>query len=247
LACTGARDPNVDGVEQAMTTLNTLRVPGALDVVRAAMAERKEAGVQLVGRQILNPPQVIPERNFPPAQRVVMERGANVFRETCSSCHGSSGQGVPVTGGGLMAPALAGSPRVTGHPDYAINVLLHGLTGPIEGKTYAGQIMVSQGQQRDEWITDVASYIRNAFTNTGSFVTPEQVARVRAATASRTAAWTYPELAARVPVLMQQQASWKATASHESERAVRAFGTAGWSTVVHRRRGCGSSSSCLLP
>jgi len=131
-----------------------------------------------------------------------------------------------------MAPALAGSPRVTGHADYVTKVLLHGLTGPIEGKTYAGQIMVSQGQQPDEWIADIASYVRNAFTNAASFVTPQQVAAVRAANRARTAAWTYPELAASVPVLMHQQSTWKATASHEPDRAVRAFGTAGWSTMA---------------
>jgi hypothetical protein len=126
---------------------------------------------------------------------------------------------------------------VTGHPDYVINVLLHGLTGPIEGTQYAGQIMVPQGQQSDAWIADVASYIRNAFTNVASFVTPEQVARVRASSRNRTSAWTYPELAARVPVLMHQQASWKATASHNSGDAVRAFGTSGWSTEVPQRAG----------
>jgi hypothetical protein len=40
-----------------------------------------------------------------------------------------------------------------------------------------------------------------------------------------------------VPVVMHQQASWKATASHEPDRAVRAFGTAGWSTVVPQAPG----------
>jgi mono/diheme cytochrome c family protein len=227
-----AHDTSPDVVIQAMMTLNTLRVSDAPAVIRTAMAENKARGVQLVGRQILDPASNMPGRNFPPAQRVVMERGAAIFRESCASCHGANGLGAPVAGGGTMAPALAGSPRVTGHADYVTKVLLHGLTGPIEGKTYAGQIMVSQAQQPDQWIADVASYVRNAFTNAASFVTPQQVAAIRAATRARTSAWTYPELAATVPVLMHQQSTWKATASHESDRAVRAFGTAGWSTMV---------------
>ena len=33
-----------------------------------------------------------------------------------------------------MAPSLAGSPRVQGHRDYMIKTLLHGLTGPIDGR-----------------------------------------------------------------------------------------------------------------
>ncbi|MFL5618850.1 MAG: discoidin domain-containing protein [Gemmatimonadaceae bacterium] len=227
-----AHDPSADVVIQAMMTMNTLRVPDAAAVVRATMAANRVRGVQLVGAQILNPPSNIPGRNFSPPQRIVIERGAAVFRESCASCHGATGLGTPVAGGGTMAPALAGSPRVTGHADYVTKVLLHGLTGPIEGKTYAGQIMVSQGQQSDEWIAAVASYVRNAFTNAASFVTPEQVAAVRAANRARTTAWTYPELTASVPALMHQQSTWKATASHESDRAVRAFGTAGWSTMA---------------
>jgi len=177
-------------------------------------------------------------RSLTVAQRATLEQGAGIFRESCSSCHGQTGLGAPVPGGtGTVAPALAGSPRVTGHPDYALNVLLHGLTGPIEGKTYAGQIMVSQAQQTNEWIAAIASYIRSTMTNNASFVTPEQVAAVRARTAARTTAWTYPELAAVVPQLMQQQSTWKATASHEPDRAVRGFGTAGWSTVVPQQPG----------
>jgi mono/diheme cytochrome c family protein len=194
--------------------------------------------VQLVGAQILNPPSGVGGRNLTVAQRAMLEQGASIFRESCSSCHGQTGLGAPAPGGaGTVAPALAGSPRVTGHQDYVLDVLLHGLTGPIEGKSYAGQIMVSQAQQTDDWIAAIASYIRSTMTNQASFVTPQQVAAVRARTAARTAAWTYQELAASVPQLMQQQSSWKATASHESDRAVRAFGTAGWSTVVPQQPG----------
>ena len=38
--------------------------------------------------------------------------------------------------GTLLAPPLAGSPRVQGHRDYVIKTLLHGLTGPVAGKTF---------------------------------------------------------------------------------------------------------------
>jgi len=232
------RDASPDVVIQAMMTLNTLKVPDAAPVVRTTLASNNARGVQLFGKQILDPPAGVAGRNLTVAQRATLEKGAGIFRESCSSCHGANGLGAPVPGGtGTVAPALAGSPRVTGHPDYALNVLLHGLTGPIEGKTYAGQIMVSQAQQTDEWIAAIASYIRSTMTNAASWVTPEQVAAVRARTAARTTAWTYPELAAVVPQLMQQQSTWKATASHEPDRAVRAFGTAGWSTVVPQQPG----------
>ena len=59
-----------------------------------------------------------------------------------------------------------------------IKVLLHGLAGPIEGRRYP-QVMVAMGSNKDQWIADVASYVRNTFGNTGLLVTPEDVARVR--------------------------------------------------------------------
>jgi hypothetical protein len=46
----------------------------------------------------------------------------------------------------MMAPPLAGSPRVTGHRDYIIKVLLNGISGPLGDKTYS-EVMVPQAQQ----------------------------------------------------------------------------------------------------
>lgn len=235
------KDADTDVVIQAMLTMNVLKVPDAAASVREAVAAQKARGVQLVGGQILTPAAELGVsgvgiRTFNAEQRVVMERGASIFRETCAQCHGETGLGA-MAGDARIAPALAGSPRVTGHPDYAIKTLLHGLTGAIDGKAYAGQIMVSQAQQSDDWIAAVASYIRNSMTNQASFVAPERVAAIRAAQAARRSAWTYPELASSVPQLMHQQSTWEATASENAEGAVRAFGTYGWSTRVPQQKG----------
>ena len=63
-----------------------------------------------------------------------------------------------------MAPSLSGSTRVTGHPDYVIKPLLHGMSGPIDGRTYP-QVMAPLGSNRDQWIADIASFVRNSFGN----------------------------------------------------------------------------------
>ena len=89
----------------------------------------------------------------------------------------------------MMAPPLAGSPRVQAHRDYVIKVLLKGLTGPLDGKTYP-EVMVPMGGSTDEWVAGIASYVRTSFGNSGGLVTPADVARVRAETASRKAPWT---------------------------------------------------------
>lgn len=229
-----ARDADPDVVIQAMLTMNVLKVSNANASVREAILTHRARGIQLVGGQLLKPTGELGVRSFSPEQRAVMERGAVIFRETCAQCHGETGLGA-MSGGVRIAPAFAGSPQVTGHPDYAIKTLLHGLTGPIEGRTYAGQIMVSHAQQSNDWIAAVTSYIRNSLTNQASFITPNRVAAVRAAHAARQVAWTYPELASSVPMLMHQQSTWKATASENTESAVRAFGTAGWSSRVPQK------------
>ena len=235
-----AADANADVAIQALLTMNALKVPDASDAVRAAIAAKPPRGVQLVADQILNPPadntvRGPGVRNLPAPQRAMLAAGATAFMETCSQCHGENGGGRLTPTGQLIAPALAGNPHVTGYPDWVIKTLLHGLTGPINGKTYAGLIMVPQKEQSDEWIAMMTSYVRNTFTNQASFVSPDQVARIRAATRARNAPFTFAELAESVPVLMMAQSTWKATASDNPASAVRAFGTAGWSTIVPQR------------
>jgi mono/diheme cytochrome c family protein len=51
----------------------------------------------------------------------------------------------------------------------------------------------------DDQIAAIATYERSSWGNTGSAVTAAQVAEVRAAHASRTAAWTIQELEAAIP------------------------------------------------
>ena len=56
------------------------------------------------------------------------------------------------------------------HRDYVIKVLLKGLTGPLDGKTYT-QVMIPMGDNSDAWIAGVASYVRTSFGNVGGTVT----------------------------------------------------------------------------
>jgi mono/diheme cytochrome c family protein/glucose/arabinose dehydrogenase len=239
------RDTDTKVVIQAMLTLHLLKVPDIKTVVRTAQRMKKTRGVQEIGNQLLRPagggfslgggrgPNFLT-----PEQQTTMERGAGIYAELCYACHGPDGHGAPLAGapaGTMMAPPLANSPRVLGHRDYVIKTLLHGLTGPIDGNTYPG-VMVQMGTNKDDWIAAVGSYVRNSFGNRGSFVTPSDVARVRAETTDRKAMWTIEALLASLPSPIGDQKSWKASASHNAETAARAFsetgaGSAGsWST-----------------
>src|SRR5690606_37128978 len=123
----------------------------------------------------------------------LVKRGATIYKEFCASCHGADGKGITIGGGAAAAPALANNHNVSGNQDKLIKILLHGLTGPIDGKTYTNT-RPPLGSNDDEYITSVLSYIRNDLGNKARAVRPVRVKRVREQTADRTTPWTKEEL-----------------------------------------------------
>ena len=220
------KDADADVIIQAMMTLNVLKVPGAITAIRPVVEASAFKGVKELGGQLVQRAETAVGRagaGLAPAAVASIERGETVYNELCFSCHGDDGRGARLEGAGVgvtRAPSLEGNPRVVGHRDHVIRVLLNGLTGPIEGQTYT-EVMIPMGQNTDQWIADVASFVRNSWGNAGSVVTPEEVARVRAATANRSSMWTAPELAAAVPTLVEATPEWTVTASHNAETASR--------------------------
>ena len=238
-----AVDADTDVVIQAMLTLNVLKVRDASSTVKAAMASRSARGVQFVGDRIVNAPaNTATGRGGPaltPEQQAIMARGGAIYTELCFSCHGDDGRGTPVPGarsGLVMAPSLSGSSRVNGHRDYVIKPLLHGMSGPIEGKTFP-QVMVPMGSNTDQWVADIASYVRNSFGNSSTWVSAADVARVRAATASRKTPWTLAELEVSLPRPLVPDATWTVTASHASSRAAGALDYTRWTSEAPQQPG----------
>ena len=231
------KDTNVS--IQAMLTLNYLKAPNVAETVRAAQAASTARGVQEIGNQILKPPTSAFGRGgrggpppFTPAELAVMEQGQGIYKEVCFACHGDDGRGTAQPGapGTTMAPSLANSTRVQSHRDFVIKTLLHGMDGPIEGRSYAAGVMAPMGTNRDEWIAAIASYTRNSFGNVGSFVSPADVARVRAATADRKSFWKVDELVASLPTPLEVLPTWKASASHNTATALGALNFASWTS-----------------
>ncbi len=213
-------DKDADVTIQAMLTMNTLKDPDARNTIHSAEEANKARGVREIGNQILYPIQTFSRAGLSQTDLQTMQRGAAVYEELCFSCHGDDGKGAPQAGAGparTKAPPHAGSIRVLGHRDYAINVVLAGLNGPVDGKTYTEE-MVPMNKNTDQWIADVVSYLRNSFGNSASFVTPAQVAAVRAANLNHKK-WTVRELEGVVPAVVQGQQTWKATASVSPETA----------------------------
>jgi mono/diheme cytochrome c family protein len=230
------KDTDPDVALQAMLSLNVVKAPAALQATRATMEANTSRGVQAIGKTLVSRATTASAAGrgggrgagATAEQRAQMDRGRTAYEEVCIACHGDDGRGMPVEGapaGTTRAPALEGATRVLGHRDHLINVLLHGLTGSLDGRTFT-EVMIPMGGQSDQWLADVASYVRNTFGNSASFITAGEVATVRAATSSRKTPWTAAELATTVPRAIEVGPTWTATASHNSDRAGRALGTA---------------------
>ena len=140
------------------------------------------------------------------------------YQEVCFACHGPDGQGTPIPGskGRTLAPPLAGSKTVR-QGDAMLRVLINGLEGPIEGKTYESQ-MIPQNTNSDQWLADITSYVRNAFGNSGEIIDAKQVKALRKEIGSRTKPWTIEELRAMSPQPIAENKSWKFTSSHNPEK-----------------------------
>ncbi len=230
-----AKDADPDVAIQALLTANLFKLPNVEALIKETMESNKAKGVQEIGQRVLQriaTAAATATAGFTPEQQEQMKEGETIYRSLCQTCHGEDARGVAVAGasdGSMMGPPLSGSPRVQGHREYVIKTLLNGMTGPLAGQTYT-QVMLPMGAQNDQWIANVASYVRNEFGNTAAFISPAEVARVRAATASRKTMWTYPELEVTLPRLLPVDPTWKATASHNVERAASGLTLAAWTS-----------------
>ncbi len=208
-------DPNV--VIQAMMTVKLLGADDAIDFIIETMTANESRGVQEIGNQLSR--RRGGSVGLSAADRKMLRKGRVIYKSLCFACHGVDGKGQPIDSpdlakGTTMAPSFVGSKTLLGHKDAPIAVLLHGLTGPVEGKTYPGQ-MVSMKTYDDQWVAAVLSYIRTGFGNSSSMITPVDVARVRKETAERTEPWTVAELRSAMPQYLIHRKLWKFTASHK--------------------------------
>jgi mono/diheme cytochrome c family protein len=122
--------------------------------------------------------------------------GKKLFDANCAPCHQTTGIGNPA----VNAPPLAGSEWVNAEgPNRVIRIVLNGLQGPIQvtGKPFGAGVMLPwRDTFKDEEIAAILTYVRGnkEWGNNASEVTPDQVAKIRKATADRGRNWTADEL-----------------------------------------------------
>lgn len=203
---------------EAMTAA-IIDAPAANDSVRSIAAQVKSRREAMLAEQ--RRLQELQRRNKLLAESIV--RGRTIYTTLCINCHGPDGKGLPsLDGHGLrLAPPLAGSPRVNGHRERLTRILLNGLIGPVDETTYAGGLMLPMGANTDQWIADVATYIRNSWDNRAPLIEPGDVAGIRTASAGRVGPWTLTELQPFDPPELRR--NWKLTASHGNDKTAQAI------------------------
>ncbi|WP_088340356.1 DUF7133 domain-containing protein [Robiginitalea sediminis] len=241
-------DPNGEVAMQALLSLGWMEAPGWQEAVAETLGQRSERGIQLVGSQMLEGVKNQREDSYPfpltDAEKESLMRGKAIYNELCVQCHGPGGNGQPAGNGTYMAPVLAASLRIQGHPDYTVKTILHGMEGPLQGQNYAGGIMVGNAGQTDQWIADIASYIRMGLGNGASMVPEADVAEIRAETSGQSGPYSFEGLTTSVPRILEPQDSWEVTASHSgpviiggSANPRAAFSHEGWTTGKDQENG----------
>ena len=104
-----------------------------------------------------------------------IQAGQHLFATICAACHQPNGLGVPG-----KFPPLAGSDFLNANKDRAINIVIHGLQGPITVNGQAFNNAMPSVPLRDGDIANVLTYLYSAFGNSGKDVTADEVKTVRA-------------------------------------------------------------------
>lgn len=108
-------------------------------------------------------------------KEIQMERGKQVFMQTCFVCHQMDGQGISG-----QIPPLAKSDFLMADKERAVRIVLQGLSGEkvVNGKTYNGT-MIPLNYLPDEQVANVLTFVRNSWGNSGESVTVDEVRRIR--------------------------------------------------------------------
>ncbi|MBA2563008.1 MAG: c-type cytochrome, partial [Chitinophagaceae bacterium] len=135
-------DPGADVRIQLTLSLRTNKTGQGQAIVKDLLADNKDNQMMqfsystFINGQKTREAEAKRTMNLSPADRKLVTKGATIYKQLCTSCHGSDGKGITIGGKDMPAPPLAGSPRVRGDKILNIQLLLNGLKGPVDGKTY---------------------------------------------------------------------------------------------------------------
>jgi len=215
-------DKDIDVVVQVINSLRYSKDPAAKKLILDISA--KHPGSEIITASAQQSSRFDPANPSPfnpkldPGAMALAKKGNEHYTQLCFACHGADGKGIVSNDGIRMGPSLAGSPRVLGNKEAVTRIVLHGLMGELDGKTYAGLMLPMKGND-DQWLAEVLTYVRTAFGNSASSITKGEVAKIRESTKDRAAPYTMPELSAWVPASPSVMATWTLSASNNPKKA----------------------------
>ena len=125
--------------------------------------------------------------------------GAKLFRKICAACHSAGGEGIAD-----LAPPLMNSEYVSAPLERLGLIILHGLEGPVHvnGTLYElGHAMPGLTNDKnlsDKDISDIISYVTNAFSNTPKGLKTAKIKELRAEKSKSGMEYTEEELLTRI-------------------------------------------------
>ena len=186
-----ANDLNIEVLQQLILSLRINNEASRATVKSILDSHPDNEVIKVTADVNINPSfsviQELKEKYSVSGEATKMVNGYKIFKEYCSTCHGLDGRGIK-----QLAPSLVGSPRLKGNFDVPVKILLHGLTGPVDGVEYNG-VMASVGKESDQYIADVLSYVRRHLNNSES-IDVEKIKVIRDQTKDRNKYWTLKEL-----------------------------------------------------
>ncbi|MFN8133811.1 MAG: copper-containing nitrite reductase [Bacteroidales bacterium] len=126
------------------------------------------------GGAVQTMPSADAEKAKPLTKTEKLELGKALFASTCQACHQADGKGIE-----KAFPPLYKSDYFAANPQKIVQVITHGLSGPItvNGKTF-NSVMPKQTLS-DNQVASVATYVLNNFGNKGGEINAEDVAKIR--------------------------------------------------------------------
>lgn len=151
------------------------------EVVRESLQYLSEEDVAAMGSYLQSLPQAdtvpaAPDESSRPEIQALLKRGAGLYEQHCANCHRENGEGRPP-----HFPALAGNRSVVLQPAInSLRLILHGGYPPsTAGNPYPYGMPAFAPLLNDEEVAAVATYIRSAWGNRGSLISPAEVGRYR--------------------------------------------------------------------
>jgi mono/diheme cytochrome c family protein len=116
-----------------------------------------------------------PQTTPPAPDASTMQAGEAIFVSHCSACHSEPGAGEP-----RDYPDLAGDTLIMGRdPETVIRIVLQGAESAKTPNAPTGYSMPGFAALTDQDIADVTTYVRNAWNNRASPVSPQNVGALR--------------------------------------------------------------------